>query len=141
VKRDRYAVNPLAAYASWMKMWQLATIAPVVIGYRLAGMAVAGPEPTARDREELARMGQEKVDAWFEAAQATGMRVVRANMAMATLLLRQAWGGAPAPAAFANSATKLSSDLLADILAPYHRRVLANSRRLSRTKGASPIDD
>lgn len=132
MKSDRYAVNPLAAYASWMKMWQLATIAPMVIGYRLVGMAVAGPEPGARDRKELARMGQEKFDAWSEAVQATGMRVIRANMAMTTLLLRQAWGGAPAPAAFANSATRLSSDLLADTLAPYHRRVLANSRRLSR---------
>ena len=135
MKRDRYAVNSLAAYASWVKMWQLATIAPMVIGYRLAGMAVAGPETTARDRKELARMGQEKVDAWSEAAQATGMRVVRANMDMATRLLSQAWGDAPAPAAFASRAIKLSSDLLADTLAPYHRRVLANSRRLSRTKG------
>jgi len=136
VKRDRYAVDPMAAYASWVKMWQLATIAPMVIGYRLAGMALAGPEPTTRDRKELARMGQEKVDAWSEAAQATGMRVARANMDMATLLLRQAWGGAPAAAAFANRVTELSSDLLADTVAPYHRRVLANSRRLSRTRGA-----
>jgi hypothetical protein len=126
----------MAAYASWVKMWQLATIAPMVIGYRLAGIALAGPEPTARDRKELARMGQEKVDAWSEAAQATGMRVVRANMDMATLLLRQAWGGAPVSAAFANRAMALSSDLLADTVAPYHRRVLANSRRLSRTRGA-----
>lgn len=133
MKTDRYAVNPLAAYASWMKMWQLATIAPMVIGYRLAGMAVAGPVPTARARKEVARMGQEKLDAWSEAAQATGMRIIQANMAMATLLVRMAWGGAPAPAAFANRATRLSSDLLADTLAPYHRRVLANSRRLSRT--------
>jgi hypothetical protein len=134
--RDRYAVNPMAAYASWLKMWQLATIAPMVIGYRLAGMAIAGPEPSARDRKEVARMGQEKVDAWSEAVQAMGMRIARANMDMAALLLRQAWGGAPAPTAFANSALKLSSDLLADTLAPYHRRVLANSRRLSGTKGA-----
>jgi hypothetical protein len=136
VKRDRYAVNPVATYASWVKMWQLATIAPLVIGNRVAGMAVAGPEPTARDRKELARMGQEKVDAWSEAAQAMGIRVVRANMDMATLLLRQAWGGAPAPVAFANRAIELSSDLLADALAPYHRRVLANSRRLSRATRA-----
>lgn len=133
MKRDRFAVNPLAAYANWVKMWQLATIAPMVIGYRLAGMAVAGPQPAARDRKEVARMGQEKFDAWHEAAQATGMRVVEANMAMATLLLGQVWGGSPAPAAVASRLTRLSSDLLADTLAPYHRRVLANSRRLSRT--------
>ena len=133
MKRDRFAVNPLAAYASWVKMWQLATIAPMVMAYRLAGMAVAGPEPTARDRKELARMGQEKFDAWSEAVQATGMRVVEANMAMATLLLGQVWGSSPAPGAVAGRVTKLSSDVLADTLAPYHRRVLANSRRLSRT--------
>jgi len=133
VKGDRFAVNPLAAYASWVRMWQLATFAPLVIGYRLAGIAVAGPQPTARDRKEVARMSQEKVDAWHEAAQATAMRVVQTNLAMANLVLRQVWGGAPAPAAFANRLAILSSDLLADTIAPYHRRVLANSRRLSRT--------
>jgi hypothetical protein len=95
---------------SWMKIWQLATVAPMVIGYRLAGMALAGPEPSARDRREFNRMGQEKVDAWYEAAQAAGMRLFQANMAMAAL----------------------GSDLLADTLAPYHRRVLANNRRLRR---------
>jgi len=135
MRTDRSAAVaiPLAASASWMKMWQLATVAPMVIGYRLTGMALAGAKPTARDRREVSRMGQEKVDAWNEAVQATGMRLLQANLAMGTLLLRQAWGGAPAPATFANSVTKLSSDLLADTLAPYHRRVVANSRRLSRT--------
>ncbi|HEV7685155.1 MAG TPA: hypothetical protein VGQ80_01220, partial [Acidimicrobiia bacterium] len=83
---------------SWMKLGQLAAVAPMVIGYRLAGMALAGPEPSARDRREVNRMGQEKVEAWYEAAQAAGMRLLQANMAMATL----------------------GSDLLADTLAPYH---------------------
>jgi hypothetical protein len=132
VKADHAVDLSLAASASWMKMWQLTTVAPMVIGYRLTGMALAGSKPTARHRREVTRMGQEKVDAWYEAAQATGMRLMQANMAMGTLLLRQAWGAAPAPAAFANSVNKLSSDLLADTLAPYHRRVVANSRRLSR---------
>lgn len=134
MRADRSAAVdlPLAASASWMKMWQLATVAPIVIGYRLTGMALAGAKPTARDRRELTRMGQEKVDAWYEAVQGTGARLLEANLAMATLLLRQAWGAAPAPAAFTDSVTRLSSDLLADTLAPYHRRVLANSRRLSR---------
>ena len=130
MKADRYAVNlPLAASGSWVKLWQLAAVAPMVIGYRLTAVALAGPEPGARDRREFNRMGQEKIDAWYEAAQATGMRLVHANMAMAALVLRSAWGGAPA---LANGFTKLSSDLLADAVTPYHRRVLANSRRLSR---------
>src|SRR5688500_3834463 len=113
-----------------MKMWQLATVAPMVIGYRLTGLALAGANPTTRNRREVTRMGQEKVDAWREAVQATGARLMEANLALGTLLLRQAWGAAPAPAAFADSINRLSSDLLADTLAPYHRRVLANNRRL-----------
>ena len=131
--RSSAAVDlPLAASASWMKMWQLATVAPMVIGYRLTGMALAGAKPTARDRREVARMGQEKVDAWYEAVQATGVRLLEANLALTTLVLRQAWGAAPAPSGLADSVTRLTSDLLADTLAPYHRRVLANGRRLSR---------
>jgi hypothetical protein len=134
LKADPSAVAlPIAASESWMKMWQLATVAPMVIGYRLTGLALAGAKPTARNRREVTRMGQEKVDAWHEAVQATGARLMEANLAMGTLLLRQAWGAVPAPAAFADSINRLSSDLLADTLAPYHRRVVANNRRLSRT--------
>ena len=127
------AVNPpLAAWGSWMKMWQLATLAPLVIGYRVATMALAGSKPSARDRREFTRMGQEKLDAWSEAVQATGLRLVEANTALVGLVLRQAWTGGPAPAALANSFTRLGSGLLADTLNPYHRRVVANTRRLSQ---------
>ena len=123
------------SWLTWMKMWEVGATAPMVMGYRLAGMARAGSEPSARDRREVTRMGQEKVDAWYEASLAIGQRLFEANLALAGLLWRQAWGGgALSPAVVTNWFSRLGPGVLTASLTPVHRRVVANNRRLARSR-------
>jgi hypothetical protein len=106
VARTRSAhVRPAGAgwLSAWSKLSEIAWTAPQVISYRLWQMAWAGWPPSGRDRREYSRMGQEKVDAFAESAAALAM----------------AW---PATAAA----------MLNKSVAPVHRRVRANHRRLSR---------
>jgi hypothetical protein len=136
VRTDRFAAGlPWASsWGAWTKLWEVGVTAPIVIGYRLAGMARTGSGSTARDRREVTRMGQEKVDAWSEATIAAGRRLFEANMAMAGLVWRVTWGGPFSPTAFTARLARLGSGLLTDSVAPVHRRVVANNRRLSRAR-------
>ena len=117
-----------------MKLWEVSATAPMVIGYRLMGMAPPGTPPTARQRRELTRMGQEKMDAWYEGALATGQRMFEANLALTGVFWRQVLAGSLSPGAFAASFARLGPQLLTDSLGPVHRRVVANNRRLSRAR-------
>jgi len=139
MKLERYAASlpPASSWGTWMKLWEVSATAPMVIGHRLAGMAPPGSTPTARQRRESTRMGQEKVEAWSEATLATGQRLFQANLAMTALFWRQVWTGAFTPAAFTATLTRLGPRLLGDSLAPVHRRVVANNRRLSKARPAS----
>ena len=135
--RAAQSVAGLPLASSWttgMKLWELSAIAPLVIGYRLAGMAQAGLTPNAGDRREVARMGQEKLDAWSEATLATGQRLLETNMHLASLFWRQAWGGTFSPATLTAALARLGPSLLTDALTPAHRRVVANHHRLARSR-------
>jgi hypothetical protein len=136
MKPERRTVGfPFApTWAAWMKMGEICATAPMVIGYRLAGMALAGSQPKARDRREASRMGQEKLDAWYEATLATGQRLFEANLALTGMFWRHVWGGAVAPVTLTSRMAGLGQGLLTDSLTPVHRRVVANQRRLSRSR-------
>ena len=126
--------SPLAApYAVWMKMWEVGVTAPLVISYRLAGMGPAGSPSSARHQREVALMGQEKLEAWYEGSLAAGMRMLEVNTALAGQFWRQAWGGASSPA-LTTKLAELGTALMGDSLNPVHRRVVANHRRLSRVR-------
>ena len=88
---------------SWIKAWEIAWAAPQVITYRMVRMMWGGWPPSARDRREYTRMGQEKADAFTQSLTAGAM----------------AW-----PLASAVAFEKM--------LAPFHSAVTANNRRLSR---------
>jgi hypothetical protein len=111
---------------------ELAWAAPQVMTHRLLRLATAGPNPSLRDRGEFARMGWEKVGAFYESWTA---------MAFETLRQQQAWWLAMASATtwpwlFAHPGTAHSRRALHHIvgrgLAPVHRRALANARRLAK---------
>jgi hypothetical protein len=84
-------------------MVEIAWSAPLVVGYRTVRLVSGGWPPSARDRREYVRMLQEKVEAFGQAASA-------------------AVTAPPRDAARAAGS----------VLAPVHRRVVANRRRLSR---------
>lgn len=87
----------------WMQLVEITWSAPVVIAYRTARMVSGGWPPSARDRREYARMVQEKAEVFGQAA-------------MAAL----------------TTPPKDTAKVLGNVVAPVHRRVVANRRRLSR---------
>ncbi len=85
-----------------MQLVEISWSAPLVIGYRTGRMMTGGWPPSARDRREYTRMVQEKTEAIGQAA-----------VAALTTTPRDA------------------ATVLGNVLAPVHRRVVANRRRLS----------
>lgn len=83
---------------------QIAWAAPQVVGYRAARIARGSWSPSARDRRENTRMIREKVETLGQVA--------------AAVTTAPRGSGA--------------AERVARALAPVHRRVLANRRRLSR---------
>ena len=104
--KKRTALGSLPG-AGWVRPWiQLVEItwsAPAVIAYRTAMMATGGWPPSARDRREYTRMVQEKAEAFSQATVAA-----------------------------VTTPPKDTAKALGNILAPVHRQVMANRRRLSR---------
>jgi hypothetical protein len=102
-KRSSHRVPTADWLSPWIQVCEIAWTAPQVIAYRTARMIWGSWPPSARDRREYARMGQEKAEAVSQAAVAAAA----------------AW-------------PKAGAAVLEKTLAPVHRRVLANNRRLSR---------
>ena len=86
-----------------IKAWEIAWMAPQVIGYRVARMMTGGWPPSVRDRREYSRMGREKSEAF----------------------------GHTLTAIVAAEPTASAGATLNKALAPVHRQVKANHRRLS----------
>lgn len=120
-----------------VKAAELAFAVPQVVAHRVTRMAIAGPSPTRRDRNEFQRMGIEKAAAFAESWNAMAMEAIRANQALSTSLWRSLWlpwlGGKPSlfPAADLHDA---AIGILGKGVAPVHRRAVANARRLGRTR-------
>lgn len=113
--------SPLAAQAA-----ELAIAVPQVVAHRMTRMALAGAQPSARDKREFQRMGQEKVLAFWQSWFAMGWAVTsswqRAWLAWLQGARVPMLATLPALAAVASRG-----------LAPIHRRATANARRLAAT--------
>ena len=70
---------PLARQAA-----ELAVAVPQVIAHRLTRLALAGPAPSARDRQEFRRMGAEKAAAFAESWNAMAQQALEATPALAS---------------------------------------------------------
>jgi len=151
--------NPFLAWAdlAW-KTGEMSMASAQVIAHRTARMAAAGPTPSARDRQEFTRMGQEKFDAAAEAARAitgslatmnlnvganTFRHMVTATAALMSLAASRSVGQSVTRQAklaetFTRSAIAASalSDSTARLagrgLRPIHARATANARRLGK---------
>ena len=60
-----------------------------VIGHRTNRMTLASPSPNARDLREFTLMGQEKIVAVAESAQAMALSMIRLNQQFAALAFKQ----------------------------------------------------
>jgi hypothetical protein len=101
---------------------ELAVAVPQVVAHRLTRLALAGPQPNARDRREFHVMGQEKVHAFWQSWFAMGWALLEASQLAWVALLQ----GARVPMLDTHR-------ILSHGLAPVHRRATANARRLART--------
>ena len=122
---------PLARQAA-----ELAVAVPQVIAHRLTRLALAGPTPSARDRQEFRRMGTEKAAAFAESWNAMARQTLEATPTLASSFLG-AFGSPARARSSTTAATRQVGRAVAAIvragLAPVHRRAVANAKRLSRT--------
>ena len=102
---------------------ELAFAVPQVVSHRLTRLALAGAAPSARDRREFHRMGQEKVHAFWQSWFAMGWAMLQAT--------QQAWMAALQGVRVPMIDTQR---ILSQGLAPVHRAATANARRLARTR-------
>ena len=151
--------NPFMAWTdmAW-KIGEMSMASAQVIAHRTARMAAAGPIPSARDRNEFTRMGQEKVDAAGESARAMMTHLTTANLALGARMFSQMMAATTAFASLAASrtptqfvtrqaklakamarsgttATELSRStarMAKRGLKPIHMRASANARRLAK---------
>jgi hypothetical protein len=132
-----------------------------VIGHRTGRMASAGVIPNLRDQREFTLMGQEKVEAAAESAQAIAVRLFGLNQQIMTLAFKQMTTGATGILSLAASRSAAQSNrrqaklmhetvsnstsaasqladtvvMVADqALKPIHSRATANARRLAKLK-------
>lgn len=158
-RKSRYpSTNPFLAWTRLaLKTSEMMMASAQVISHRTGRLAMAGANPNARDRQEFTRMGQEKIDAVAESAQAVAARMMLIPTQIGTIAFKQMMNGtsgiialttSPAVAlsakgqvelfrdAMTNSATIASqlSDSVAHLahqgLKPIHTRATGNAKRL-----------
>lgn len=144
-----------------MKTGEMMLASAQVINHRTGRMASAGLSPDSRDRQEFALMGQEKIAAASESAQAVAARMLNLNQQMGALAFNQLIAGTAGIMSVAAAKTmaqssKAQAELmrntmsgsaraasqLADSVAriahhglkPVHSRATANAKRLAKHK-------
>ena len=123
-----------------MQATELAWAAPQVIAHRLLRMATAGPQPSARDQREFARMGAEKMAAIYESWAAMAFEALRQQQAWWLSAWRMpAWPWSWPPIGSARKRHHALQRIAAHGLAPVHRRTLANAKRLGRRSRARVV--
>jgi hypothetical protein len=152
------SVNPFLLWTDLaFKIGETMLASAQVIGHRTNRMALAGPTPSARDQREFALMGQEKVAATAESAQAMAASLLMLNQQVGALAFKQMLTGTSAMMSLAFSRTpgqafvrqtRLVRDTIANSalatpqistsaarlvqkgLKPIHGRAKANAKRL-----------
>lgn len=116
---------------------EIAVAAPQVIAHRVARMAAAGAQPSARDRREFSRMGSEKAEAFAASWIAMGTQAMLAQQAFASAWLRAAsapWQAAFAPSAMQAALHGAALEVLGAGLVPIRKTAVANAKRLGRRR-------
>ena len=113
---------------------ELGLAVPEVVARRIVRMALAGPSPSAADREEFLRMSAEKFSAFCESWNDMFLAAYRANLRL--FLSAPAWWSMTWPRHGHRAASarlqRAALDILASGIAPVHRRAVRNAKRLRR---------
>ena len=115
-----------AATGTSTRLLELATLAPAVAGARLARMALEGATPSARGRSDMVAMVLEKQVAFAQAWSAMWAEAWRQQMRLGLAWMTTA----PTAGQAARMVDSGVRRIAAKGLAPVHRRVVANARRL-----------
>ena len=116
------------------QVMELGVAVPEVMARRVFRMALAGPSPSAADREEWLRMNGEKVSAFYESWNGMLLAAYRANLQL--FLSAPAWWSMAWPGhghrIVSARVQRAALDMLASGVAPIHRRAVRNAKRLRR---------
>jgi hypothetical protein len=117
------------------KCVELAVAVPQVIAHRAARAALSAPSMSQRDRREFSRMVNEKPAAYVEAWWAMTLQLVRGNQGLITLLMHAMVNPLSVHSAASSlaQAQRAMMSVLDKGVAPVHRRVVMNAKRLSKT--------
>jgi hypothetical protein len=115
---------------------ELAMAVPQVVAHRVGRMALAGAQPSARDRREFHRMGQEKVEAFAESWMAMAAQAWRLQFDFWLSALGLGWTpwlkrAGPGAVEQVLAAQRAATAILGSGLAPVRRRAVANAKRLN----------
>ncbi len=119
--------------SAWRAM-EMSIAVPQVVAHRVLRMALAGSNPSARDRREFDRMWSEKLAAFYESWTAMAAEATLTQHKLMLSAIRSTWWpGHPS----AWSALRIADDMrngasviLGKGLAPVQRRAVANAKRL-----------
>jgi hypothetical protein len=132
--RKNYKAASVARQAT-----DLAIAAPQVVAHRLTRMALAGANPSARDRREFTRMVAEKQAAFHQSWSAMGLQSMVAGQGLMLAWMRMWWTPWTASTwngnALASQAAQWQNAMWGVVgkgLAPVHSKAVANARRLAR---------
>lgn len=117
---------------------ELAVAVPQVVAHRMTRMALAGPVPSERDRREFQQMVAEKQTAFTQAWIAMATESFRASQAITASIFGNIFNPfSPIKTRSATVATDIhraAMGLVSKGLAPVHRKVVSNAKRLAKTK-------
>jgi len=115
---------------------ELALAVPGVVAYRVVRATRAGPFPSPRDRQEFRLMGTEKIAAFYESWNAMVVEMTRANIRLfcSPLGWLNPWRAMAPGSRAASGHVRAALDILHGGTRPYHRRAVANARRLARLR-------
>lgn len=115
---------------------EIAVAAPQVIAMRTTRMALAGANPSAQDQHEFYQMGAEKVEAFTEAWMAMATQMWKAQNEFMWMWMRSFnpyFGQAMSLEQSAKQFEAATLNVLSKGIAPVHKRVVSNAKRLSRS--------
>jgi hypothetical protein len=112
---------------------ELALAVPQVVAHRVGRAAHARPCPSPRDRREFQLMTTEKIAAFYESWNAIVVEMTRANMRLffSPLGSSSPWRPMTEGSRAASMHVRAALDILHAGTSPYHRRAVANARRLA----------